>query len=287
MRIKFISPIGKRSDMLFETFVKTFEDKGHIIVYDVEDADLVFLDWYSGLGEHDEDLMKLVIQKKLPIAVIDATDFGGMSKEIWNHSKWRDLNETNKLIYFMRKMDAKKYYPDWVYPYEVCMYPTHDFPVASRDELFNRKFDICFIGNCSPQRESVCDELSKTFKCDFVLGQPRIEHDEWLNRHRQAKMFLSADGGGFGDERQYQLITIAAFLKQHNTQKQCNPFRDMAECVIVGEYPDWVDIGNIKNALTDKELLYQIYLNGIKHMKKYYSFEFRAGYILNTIENHL
>jgi len=287
MRIKYINPVGRRTPDLFNTFEETFLKAGHSVTCDVKEADIIFWDWFSGLGNFDSNVIGYVLEKKLPIVVFDMTDFGAMSKERWNAHKWILLNENNKLVYFMRKMIKNVPYPKWVYPFEVCMYPDHNFEPTTKEELFNRPYDICFIGNTSPTRESVCNELSKHFKCDFILGQPRIEHDEWLRRHRQAKFFLSADGGGFSDERPYQLIRIAPMIKNRNDHLQLNPFQDATKCIEVNEVPHPIEIANIKMVLNDKNWLYSMYLNGVRHMGKYYNFQYRAEYILTTIKQHL
>lgn len=293
MRIKFISPIGHTTPMLFETFVPTFESKGHSIVDDVDDADIVFIDLHSRLFDYDEK--ELWGAKTKQRIFVDMWDYGGCEDgtHIFPYIEHEQLKSylfytfTNEDIWFVRKLDKTKTIPPKTYPIELCLYPDHDFEPTTAEELFNRPNDICFIGNTSPTRENVCYELSKHFKCDFVLGQPRIDHESWLNRARQAKMFLTADGGGFSDERPYQLITIAAMVKQRNNQLVLNDFVDGIDCIKVNEQLDVCEYISLKMALEDATLLHKIYLNGIEHMKKYYTFEYRANMILETIQKHL
>lgn len=286
MKIYFISPVGKKSDLLFDTFISAFEGKGHKIVNHIQEGDVVFFDVYSRLGTYylpDVDYANL---SGLPVVMFDATDYGGMSKEEW-HKPRVFLN--NQVIYFIRKMDKTLEYPKWVYPYEVIIYPDHDFTPVSKEELFNRPYDICFIGNTSPTRQNVVNGLLNAgFKMDihWTNEKGKLSHDEWLDRHRQAKFFLSADGGGFSDERSYQLITIAPMLKNRNNHLQANPFKDGVNCWQTDELPTRFDIEDLQLVLSDKNMLYDIYISGIDHMKKYYTAEYRAEYILKTLEEN-
>ena len=283
----FISPVGKTTPMLFDTFIETFKNEGHEIVDNVNDADIVFLDWYSGLGNSPANIMSYVLENKMPIVVFDATDFGAMSKEKWNHSKWILLNTNNELVYFMRKMDKTKHYPAWVHPYELIQYPDHDFQPVTKDELFNRPYDICFIGNTSPTRASLLTGLMKykcfNIDCQFITGE-RIPHDQWLERHRKAKLFISACGGGFSDERKFQLIDISPMLRNRSNHLVLNDFIDKEDCLEVNENPTQADVEKILSVLNDQDKLYSIYIKGIDKMHKYYNENYRAKYILSILK---
>lgn len=296
MKIFFISPIGFKTPNLFDSFEKTFQDKGHSIVTDIKDADVIFFDMFSGLGTYDEYILDKALDKEVPIICFDATDFGAMSKEKWflDDSVYNDKSQDKKfvraviyneiaVVYFMRKMDKTKKYCPFVYPYELCYYKDHDFKPVSKEELFNRPNDICFIGNTSPTRENVINGLKDYFKCDFSLGQERIPHEEWLNRHRQSKMFLEACGGGFGSERPYQLITIAPMLRVHSNHLIHEDFLDGEDCWEINEIPSEVNIESLK-FLLNSQVLYQIYLAGIERMKTYFNEEYRANYILSVLK---
>ncbi len=298
MRIYFINPVGSKTPMLFDTMVSTFLEQGHEIVREVGKADICFFDVHGMAGEFDMDCISSVIKNKIKVAIFDDVDYGNMSdKNRWFWFRPTDAKDKYESIlsdfvnecsvtYFMRKMDRTSQYPEWVYPYELIQYPDHDFPPTTKEELFNRPYDICFIGNTSPTRENVCTELSTYFKCDFILGQTRVEHDAWLNRARQAKMFLTADGGGFTEERPYQLITIAPMLRQRNNHLQSHPFKDGINCWEVDEHPTRFDIEDLQLLLSEPDTLFDIYISGIEHMKKYYSAEYRANYILKTLHNN-
>ncbi len=296
MRIYFISPIGKKSYLLFDTFIPIFESNGHIIVNDVKDADIVFFDMYDRKCEYEQS--DLDNSLTLPKVVFDFWDYGGCEDGTHIFPYWGDniqitgflaLFETVN-IWFVRKLDKSIKLTN-VYPIECCLYPDHDFEPTTNEEFNNRPYDIFFAGNESPTRKNVINGLlnSAQFKMDVHWSgeNGKLPHDEWLNRARQAKMFLSADGGGFSDERSYQLITIAAFLKNKNNHFQLNPFNNFNECLEVSEYPTENEIYNIKQFISSKHNLYHIYEQGIWHMKKYYSFEYRANYILDTIQKNI
>lgn len=280
----YISPIGKESPDLFQTFTPTLISEGHAVVDRVEDADIAFVDLFSNLGRADSSIMFRLMTQNVPLIFFDEVDFGGMSKEIWGRKTWDSLAESKKIVYFMRKMSKDIEYPKYVFPYEKTM--MLDFPLTSPEDLNSRPYEIFFYGNTSPQRENVCRELSKHFKCDFNLGQPKIEHNEWLNRAMKSKLFLTADGGGFSDERAYQLITISPMLRQKNNHLQSHPFSDCINCLEVSEQPTQEEIEGIKAVLNDPEYLFEIYEEGINHMKEYYSEEARANYILSIIKEN-
>jgi len=252
---------------------------------------------YSGVGKYDEEVLRFVDNETIQICVFDETDFGGMSKERWFYNRhntevlsyvqyWllRQIFNDKGIVYFMRKMDKTIKFPQWVYPYEKCI--MNDLPLANPDELFSRPVEISFLGNVSPQRISVCNELQRHFMCDFRLGQEKLPNDEWLQRHRNSKLFLTADGGGFSDERSQQLITISPMLRQKNNHLQANPFSDCVNCIEISEHPTQEEVSNIKSIISDKEYLYEIYEEGVAHMKTYYTKEARSLYILDILKQN-
>lgn len=215
------------------------------------------------------------------VVFFDEHDYGGMSKETFPYK----YEVNNRDIYFVRKMDKTKTYPPNVYPYEYTI--QKDFPITTKEELYSRPYDICFIGNESPTRRNVVKGLEEAgFKMDvhWTSEKGKISHEEWLNRHRQSKLFLSADGGGFSDERSYQLITIAGFLKNKNNHLQVYPFTDAVSCLEVSEHPTQEELEGLKAVLNDPDYLYEIYTEGVGHMKKYYSEEARCKYILSILK---
>lgn len=288
MNIYFFSPIEGKSYLLFNTLIDTFVKKGHTIVSEINNADTVFFDWYSGLGRYDVHVLNYILEHRLNLISFDAKDYGAMSKEyfymtdlIFTHHR-----DFKKLIYFIRKGDKTLTYPDFIYPYELVMYPDHIFSIVTKEELFERPNDIFFIGNTSPTRRNICSGLQEYFKCDFVIGEERIPHDQWLNRARQSKLFISACGGGFSDERVYQLSFIAPQLRNKNNQLRLNDFEDMEDCIEVSENPTPGDIQKIKSVISNSYMLHDLYLRGVDKMNTYYNSEYRANYILNILNKN-
>jgi len=280
----YINPIGKESPDLFQTFTPIFIKEGHEIVDRVEDADVVFWDLFSGLGEYDENIMKIVVAKELPTIVWDESDFGAMSKESWEIEKWVAVSEYQKIVYFMRKMSKEIKYPSWVYPCEKTI--QNIFPITTKEELCSRPYDAFFAGNVSPTRKNFIDGLiDGGLKVDvhWTNENGKLPYDEWLKRARQSKLFITSDGGGFSDERPYQLITVAAMLRQKNNHLQAHPFTDCVNCLEASECPTQEEIEGIKTVLNDHDYLYEIYLEGINHMKEHYSPEARAKYLLSIL----
>lgn len=291
-RFYFISPIEYSTPLFFDTFEKPFKEKGHEIVDDAKDADIILFDMHTRIGRYDDEIISKAANK--PIAFFDAWDYGTMHKDGFpyiNHDQINSLiGRMNKfnvpIVYFVRKLE-NKFVGAGFYPYELIYYPDHDFPLVSKDELFSRKIDFCFIGNTSPTRENFINGLLKynIFNADtqFNLGE-RVEHNEWLNRHRRAKFFITACGAGLSDERQYQLITIAPMLRNRSNHFRLNDFIDMVDCVEIDENPTDADCEKISKILNNKDGLYEIYLAGVKKMKQYFNSEYRANYILNVLK---
>lgn len=291
-RFIFISPISYSTPMLFDTFEKTFKEKGHEIVYDANEADVVFFDMHTRLGDYDNEVISVVSNK--PTVFFDAWDYGTMHKDGFpyiNHEQIRSLmsrlrSNNVPIIYFVRKLE-KQFAKDGYHPYELIQYPDHDFPLISKEELFNRKIDLCFIGNTSPTRDNFISGLLKLncFNIDHRFNSDeRVEHGDWLERHRKAKFFITACGAGFSDERQYQLITIAPMLRNKSNHFRLNDFVDMVDCIEIGEIPTESDCEKLLKVLNDEDKLYAIYVAGVKRMKQYFNAEYRANYILEVMK---
>lgn len=298
MKVFTISPIGKTTPMLFDTIDSVFQ-----IVGDINQADVVFFDMFSGLGNYDESVLFNVYMKDIPIVFFDESDYGGCED---GTDEWFGFNYFNcgvgnpakifyeevvglkKIIYFMRKMDKTKQFPPFVYPLDLLMYPDHDFRPTTADELFSRDMDFCFIGNTSPTRKNFINGLINCNKFNMISYFPkdRISHDNWLKEHRKAKCYIESCGGGFGSERPFQLSSISVQLRNRTNQKFVVPPIDLVDCIEADENPTPEDIKKIQSVLENKELLYEIYLNGIERMKKYFNAEFRAKYILKVIQNN-
>lgn len=302
--IYFISPIGLKTPLLYDTFIDTFTKEGHSVSNNVKNADVVFFDMHSRGGKYDWDILNDVLELEKPIVVFDFWDYGAMSKDTWfgfNNFSGLALEVRNewayflskarifcKMVYFMRKMDLTLTYPNFVYPLELVQYPDNDFPVTTKEELMSRPYDLCWIGNTSNTRANLLTGLMgyKTLHIDCHWTQDRLPNQEWLNRHMEAKFFIEACGGGFGSERPYQLINISPMLRAKNNQLIVNNFVDGEDCVEVSENPTGNDVDKILFYLNDADKLYDIYLKGVQKIKQYFSPEERSFYILDILKQN-
>jgi len=297
MKVKYISPIGKTTPLLFDTF-KSIESVGS-----VRECDVVFFDLFSGLGEYDQEELDYIIENKVPIVFFDAFDYGGCKDgteewfafyntkykgEQWCDFFW-DAYLNCKFVYFMRKMDKNVGSPDYVFPLELIQYPDYHFPTTTKEELYNRTFDVCFIGAESTHRLNMIDSILNDgrLKINGIFTTKRISHEEWLRIHRKSKFFLEADGGGFGSERPYQLITISPMLKQSNSQLIVNDFEDMVDCIKIGDENGNCtrdEISQLVQVCNSADKLFSIYTKGIEKMKAYFNAEYREQYILSILK---
>jgi hypothetical protein len=306
-----ISPTGYATPLLFETFEKTFQEKGHSFTKDFNEANIILFDFHSGLFDYNWDIINEVVRRRLPVVCFDQFDYyshGGdwninvenwanLPSEIhWARAAKLFLEEDILVKWFVRKMFPLMANDSLYSPYEVIQYPDHIFKETTSEELSSRPIDICFIGNKAAPRNSICSELAKYFKCDFVLGEQRLEHNDWLNRHRRSKLFLECGGGGvgygggWGSERLFQLMFISPCLLVKTEQIRETPFIDMEDCIEVANGLGEIrltEMAKIQYAINFPSALYSIYKKGMEKMKTNYSAEYRANLILETIKKHL
>ena len=188
----------------------------------------------------------------------------------------------------MRKMSKSWEYPGFVRPFELVQYPDHDFEPACKDDFNRRLHDICFIGGASPWRANLaCSILTynQEIFADFFFPFHRIEHEDWLNRHRAARWFIEADGGGFGSERPYQLITIAPMARMRNDQRMAHPWTDGVNCIEIGDTWGRISGEDGSKLWMSGDISHGIYLAGIQHMHDHYFPAARSAYLLEQMAN--
>lgn len=309
MRIFFISPIRYESPGLYSSFVKTFTDQGHEIVNDISKATCVFFDLHSGFAPYDDKILTWVLINSIPICVLDCHDYHQNSTDNWywhekNYEKkkygempdwWRFVFDARAvsipIIYFMRKIQTNNNFPKWIYPFEYTYYSDHNFQPVSKEEFISRRDDVCFIGAASTKRATLIADLLKykAVHVNYKFTTERIPHEDWLNEHRKAKMYLEASGGGLGSERPYQLTTVSAQLRERTNQLQVHPWTDMVNCLLIGDREGNInetDINKLLSVLENGDKLYDIYRNGIYFLHQYYSEESRALYILDILRQN-
>jgi len=300
MKFFVIEPIGRKSYLLFDTMEGYFNSQGHQFVTSAEESDICFYDEWCGFGEYNQGDINTVLRKRVPVFSFNFHDYndtitwpGFNNWEHLQHEEW--AVNLRKFIdaglvkgYFMRKMNKYLPYPEWVRPIECIQYPDHDFPLTTLQDFVWRPNDVCFIGAWSKERESVINGLVKSgFIVDYQFTEERIPHDEWIDRHRKARFFLSADGGGYGDERVFQLSNIACILRQINNHRQLHPLVGGIDCIKIHENPTEREVNEIADLKRRNENIYEMYKRGAEHVRLYYSADYRAKYILYIIQKHI
>lgn len=309
MKVFLLQPTGQKSYQLFDTMVGKFSERGHSFVHDVADADVVFYDLWNVGGIYSKRDVEKVIFWQRPVVGFDFKDQWGdahFRPQWWGFDGNKILGQKAEdghawaihlkeflgvglvKLMFVRKMAKSWTYPDWVRPIEVAIWPDHDFDLVSMQEFAARPHGVCWIGNATPWRANAVSSLCRgRIDVDFFFPLHRLEHADWLARHRNSIMFLEADGGGFGSERPAQLGRLAVQLRVRNDQKMAHPWVDGVNCIEVGDSMGIVtkeECESLKDKLSDIPLMYSIYMNGAHHLRKHYSTDARANYVLEQME---
>ena len=289
------------------------------MINDASRADAVLFDsniWDLGsdgrsgvYSPYDEAVLEGVIIRRTPVVFFDNFDYHGypgyecpwsgkndwidmlkIPDQQWAQFMYAASRPGNcKILYFMRKMQISQSYPDWVFPLE---YPLFDYyPLASRDALFNRPFDVCLLANASLPRMNAMDDLKADgrLKVDAAMMPVRIPHNDWVDRHRQAKLFVEADAS-MGSERPQRLMTVAPMLRVRSDHRLPFPREDMIHQVVVGDYDGHIskaDVDKILSVVNNPDLLFSIYTKGAEHMIKHYSMDARCTYVIDIMERFL
>ncbi len=325
MNIVRVHPIGydarphNHHADLFKALAPYLAKRGHAMIDDINHADAITFDsnvWRtvdncSGPYSHyDEAVLETVVRRHIPIVYFDNFDYYGtdtyhctwsgkndwadmlkIPDQQWAQFMYRASRPGNcRVLYFMRKMQVSQTYPDWVFPLE---YPLFDsYPMATKDELFNRPNDVCMLCNASqPRLNAAADLLADgRLKCDVCATMGvRIPHDVWVARHRHAKLFVECDAS-MGSERPQRLMTVAPMLRVRSDHRLPFPREDMIHQVTVGNYDGHIgsmDVDKILSVVNNKDLLFSIYTQGAEHMERYYSMGARCNYVIDTMENFL
>ncbi len=281
MNIIYISPLGQYNPHLFPTYKKQFTS--HWETNDPYSATHCFIEVVSGVCKYDKETINVIQEKNIPIICFDNREF------CVNGIDWTPV-EYHPDIYFVRTMVKGFEYPDNVYPYDWAYFNDCDFEPASKDELFNRPYDVCFIGVESPTRTNVINALIKDgrLKVKHIFNDHliRLPHKQWINEYREAKLAIECEGGGLTSEKFLQLFSICPSLRVVNEMKMAFPFTDGIDCLEISKEPTNEEIEKIADILQDKNWLYDIYIGGIQTIKKYYSEEAVSNYVLDILKQN-
>lgn len=312
-------PHGHHPD-LFKALAPFLAGRRHAMIEDINQADAILFDsnvWdVSPKGDntmyspYNWEVLNVVLKKRLLVVFFDNFDYYGTAtyacpwagKNDWGdmlniqHQDWAKFMYAASrpgccsILYFMRKMQDKgQSYPPWVVPLEYPLF--NHYLMASREELFARPNDVCLLANASlPRMHAMRDLLADNrLKVDAAMMPVRIPHEAWVERHRQAKLFVEADAS-MGSERPQRLMMVAPMLRVKSDHRLPFPRQDMVHQVEVGDYDGNIskeDVDKILSVTKNPELLYNIYVNGVNHMLKHYSIEARCNYVIDHIERVL
>ena len=279
------------NQVLFPTFIKTFEEKGHSFVNSIQDANIILLDLHTRIAEYNQSDITYLLKCDKPIVTWDEYDKGGMSNLDWPHPLTEQQlqifnhieNNNVKSVHFCRLLNKTKQYPTNLYPYEKPI--LYEDPLCSADELFNREFDIVWIANTAPQREKLAKALREDgrLRCNIILGAEKIPHHNWIAEHRKGKFFISCSAGGYSNECVQGLFSISAQLRERNDQLLLHDFDHKNNCFKITSTPTQKELDDLVEIVNDKEKLYDIYKNGHGFVKTNYSEEAWANYYLSIL----
>ncbi len=280
MKIIYISTVNGYNKNLFPYFYETFSSKGHSWVTDPNEATHCFMELQIEGNQYPNEI-QTVIEREIPIICFDNREYGVCRPE-----EWKPYFRPH--ISFIRNMRESFTYPDNCYPFDWAVFRNSEHPLATKEELFAREYDVSFIGTMSPTRETLIKGLMNDgrLKIDFQdrdCTKRFSTYEQFLNEHRKAKLYLSCEGAGLTNERPMQLYTIAAMLKNRNDLRSASPYSDLVDCIEINNEPTNMDIGKILDVVNDKDWLYEIYMAGVNHARTYLSHEYSSNYVLNTL----
>ncbi len=281
MKIIYISVVNGYNPNLFPYFYNTFSANGHTWVTDPNEATHCFMELQIEGNQYPNEI-QTVIEREIPIICFDSREYGEGRPE-----EWKPYFRPH--ISFIRNMRKSFTYPENCYPFDWAVFRNSEHPLATKDELFSRPYDLAFIGTLSSTiREKICktiidDGRLKMLYQDRDCTKRYSDYNQFLNEHRKAKLYLSCEGSGFTNERPMQLYTIAAMLKNRNDLRSANPYTDLVNCIEINNEPTREDIDKILSVVNDKDWLYDIYMAGVNHARTYLSHEYSSNYVLNTL----
>lgn len=291
-----LSPEGvPENQVLFPTIRPYFISQGHFFVDRIEEADVVLLDFHSRVSPYSELDVSFLLNKDVPVVTFDEWDRGGMSSDEWpTPLTWAQQDIFNNLVlqsipsvHFCRLLNkTKTNYPTNLYPYEKPI--SYCETILSPDDLFEREYDIVYIANSAPSRESIAQAIRSDgrFKYVILIGEDKIPFEDFLQIHKKGKLFISSAAGGFTDERMQCLFSISGMIRQRTDQLLANDFTHLENCIRISSPPTKEELDTIYEIVNNKDRLFEIYQNQYTFVKKYYSQEYLANYYLSTMQKH-
>jgi hypothetical protein len=293
MKFYLLSPEGvPMNQVLFPTFIKTFESNGCSFVGRIEDCDVVLMDLHSRLFDYRQSDVDYILNNDIKLATFDEWDRGNMSKDKYPKPLTSQqisimAKRMGNGVHFCRLLDKTERLPPNIYPYEKPI--SYEEPLLTEDELFNRGYDVVFIANESPSRDAIAKALRSggRLNCFISIGAEKLPFVEFLRIHKLGKLFVSSGAGGFTDERKQCLFSVSGLIQEDHNQLLAHPFTNLVNCIKISNPPTKEELDTIVEVVNNKEKLYEIYKNNYTFMKRFYSEEYLSQYILDKIIKHL
>lgn len=295
MKLYILSPINvPLNPVLFPLFMPIWESMGHQHVKDIREADVVLFDLHTRIGYYDQRDIEWLDKNETFTSTFCEWDRGNLSDDVWPYPLTKQQEQIFekidkgqiKSVHFCRLFDPLNAQYE-VHPYDKPV--SYEEQMCTSDELFNRGYDVCYIANTAPSRE----EIAKAFRedgrinCHISLGATKMPFNEFVSQHKKAKLFISSGAGGYTDERKQCLFSIAGIIQERTDQLVLHPLTHLDNCLKIDSPPTKQDLDIIFEVVNDKEKLYEIYRSGIDFMKTYYSKEYIATNIIETISKSL
>ena len=293
MKFYTLSPEGvPENQVLFPLLRPEFEKQGHSFTRKPYQADIILIDLHTRIADYNQDDVDYIIDSCKPICTWDEFDKGGMSSLKWPYpitdqqSKiFMHIAQNNiKAVHFCRLLDKTQKLPENLFPYEKSV--SYQEPPVSKEELFNREWDIVFIANHAPSRQLISDAINNDgrLKCLTMIGAEKISFEKFVEIHKTGKLFISSAAGGFTDERVQCLFSISGIIRQRTDQLVKDDFTHLENCLRIDSPPTKKDLDDIYEIVNNKDRLYEIYMNGYNFVKEHYSEQYFAQYYLDTMK---
>lgn len=298
-----------------------FLNQGHDVITSEhsDELDLLLFDsgfWWPSLEDeatspYDQRVVSNVLRRRVPVAWFDPYDRSpgeipwrwedSLASEIdarpasanqhWYQFAHNLIHAHHPVLFFMRKMQNGRQYPPWVVPLEYPLFL--DFAQDSKEDFLARPYDVCGIANLSFPRAMAFIGLLRSLgvraDCELRPSYRRIGCREFILRHRAARFFVEADAS-MGSERPMVLATVAAMLRITSPHRIPVPRADLVHQVEIGDHDGWIrdeDIEKLRRVLDDGDLCYAIYVQGAEFMRRHYSLDARAQYVMREIYSWL
>lgn len=204
--------------------------------------------------------------------------------------------QPDRLIYLRREVFRGWPYPDGlVWPVNFTLQAAHDSP-PNREQFLTRPFMIkCAWGETNPVRAQIARRLEllvKSFSGEIrspvYIGDtgrlpPGAGYVDW---HKDAKLFVTADGHGLGGGREWELIPHLAMLRKQSLMVVHDDFVDQETCLQFGT-PDDCHLDEMEAKLRwveeEPEAIWAIHEKAYHHAHRHHTLEGQAEYVASIM----